>query len=243
MLSETSRKDLALASRCLTVSHALAGAVFVLFVWALFMAFIHAPAERVMGQVQRIFYFHVGAAWNALYVCFALVFISGIAYLRYRKRIWDHIAATGAEIGLAFTTITLITGIFWARPIWNTWWPWGDPRVTSVLALWLVYMAYMVFRSNLPEGEKKYKYCAVFGIIGFINVPIVTVSIRIWRTIHPVVITMDKMNLETEMIAALMVSLAAFTALFILLFCLRLAMRLHACVALELQQEAPEGRS
>ena len=136
-----------------------------------------------------------------------------------------------------------MSGIFWARPIWGTWWPFGDPRVTTTLALWLIYMAYLLFRSNLPDSEKKYKYCAVFGIIGFINVPIVTISIRIWRTIHPVVITMEKMDLETEMIAALMTALAAFTALFAFLFCLRLAMRLDAVVAKELLQEAPEGRA
>lgn len=243
MLSENSQKDLSLARRLLKVSAWVAAPLYVLFVLALYMAFIYAPTERVMGQVQRIFYFHVGAAWNAMYVCFLLVFLSGFIYLIRRKRIWDQVAASAAEIGLAFTTITLITGIFWARPIWNTWWPWGDPRVTSVLAMWLVYMAYMIFRSNLEEGEKKYKYCAVFGIIGFINVPIVWVSIRIWRTIHPVVFTMDEMKLESEMVAALMVSLAAFTLLFVFVFCLRLAMRLHAGATAEMLQEAPQGKA
>ncbi|MEE8586372.1 MAG: cytochrome c biogenesis protein CcsA [Acidobacteriota bacterium] len=242
MLSEISRKNLLLARRLLKISTWLAAPLYLLFVVALYLAFIYAPTERVMGQVQRIFYFHVGAAWNAMYVCFALVFLSGILYLPSRKRVWDQVAASAAEIGLAFTTITLLTGIFWARPIWGTWWPWGDPRVTSVLAMWLVYMSYMIFRANLDEGEKKSIFCAVFGIIGFINVIIVTISIRIWRTIHPVVITMNEMKLESEMVIALMVAVVAFTVLFMYIFCLRLAMRLHAGVALEMLQEAPQGR-
>ncbi len=242
MLSEINQRNLLLARRLLKISSWLTAPLYVLFVAALYMAFIYAPTERVMGQVQRIFYFHVGAAWNAMYVCFALVFLSGVIYLARRKRIWDHVAASAAEIGLAFTTITLLTGIFWARPIWGTWWPWGDPRVTSVLAMWLVYVSYMVFRANLDEGEKKYKFCAVFGIIGFINVPIVTISIRIWRTIHPVVITMDEMKLESEMVAALMVALGAYTLLFAFLFCLRLAMRLQAGATREMLQEAAQGR-
>lgn len=242
MLSEISRKNLALARRLLKISAWLSAPLYLLIVLALYLAFIYAPAERTMGQVQRIFYFHVGAAWNAMYVCFALVFLSGILYLRSRKRIWDHVAASAAEIGLAFITITLLTGIFWARPIWGTWWPWGDPRVTSVLVMWLVYLAYLIFRSNLDEGEKKYKYCAVFGIIGFLNVPIVTVSIRIWRTIHPVVITMGKMNLEPEMVTAMITASVAVTILFVNLFCLRLSMRLHLAATREMLLEAPQGR-
>lgn len=206
------------------------------FVIALWAAFIHAPREREMGEVQRIFYFHVGAAWN-FYVCFFIVFVAGILYLWKRKRIWDQIAASAAEIGLMLTTITLLTGILWARPIWNTWWPWGDPRVTSVLVLWLIYAAYLIFRSSMPDSEKKFKYCAVFGIIGFLDIPVVHMSIRIWRTIHPVVIEGGKMNLAGPMIAALFIAVGAFTILVAVLLCLRLAQRLQSAAAAEMMLE------
>ncbi|HSR52910.1 MAG TPA: cytochrome c biogenesis protein [Acidobacteriota bacterium] len=233
MWSATDKIRLRQAERYLTAAKVLAWPAFLLILAALYMAFIYAPRERQMGEVQRIFYFHIGAAWNALGVCFLAVFIAGILYLWKKRRIWDHVGASFVEIGLAYTTINLTTGMFWARPVWNTWWPWGDPRVTLMLVLWLIYVAYMIFRSTMPDGEKKYKYCAVFGIIGFLDVPLVYVSIHIWRTIHPKVITSEGMALETPMIMALFTSMAAFTALTALLFCLRMAMRLQRTVVLE----------
>lgn len=241
MLSESSRFSLRLAERFLRFGRWAQVPLYPLFVAALYTAFLYAPRERVMGEVQRIFYFHVGAAWCAMYVGFALVFLSGIVYLKTRKRVFDHVGASAAEIGFALTTINLLTGMLWAAdPLgWNTWWPWGDPRVTSVLVLWLIYLAYLIFRSSIPEGEKKYKYAAVFGIVGFLNVPIVTVSIRIWRTIHPVVITMTEMRLEGRMIVALFTAVVAFTFLFVVLFCLRFSQRLQAAAADEIAALAP----
>lgn len=229
------------AARCLGISRALLPLLLILMIAALYGAFLYAPTEKIMGEVQRIFYFHVGAAWNA-FLAFFVVFLAGVSYLITRNPVWDRAAAASAEVGVTFTTIVLTTGPVWARPVWNTWWPWGDPRVTTTLVLWLIYVAYFILRSSLPEGEKKYKFCAVFGIIGFIDVPIVWMSIRWWRTIHPVVIRSSGMALEERIVHALWVSVAAFTVLYSCLLLLRLAMRLHHGMAEEITQEVLEQR-
>lgn len=210
--------------------------LFILVLAGLYGSFIYAPTERVMGEVQRIFYHHVAAAFDA-FLAFFIVFVAGIAYLVTRKVIWDQLAAAAVEVGIVFTTIVLTTGPLWAKPVWNTWFPWGDPRVMTTLVLWLIYVAYLILRSSLPEGEKKYKFCAVFGIIGFLDVPIVWMSIRWWRTIHPVVITSSGANLEPKMLQTMLIATVAwFVALFVLIL-LRGAMRLHSLAAEQLRQE------
>lgn len=203
---------------------------------ALYAAFLYAPTEQVMGDVQRIFYFHVGSAWNA-FLAFFVVFVASIAYLRTRRVKWDQLAVASTEVGVVFTTITLVTGSIWAKPIWFTWWPWGDPRVTTTLVLWLMYVSYLILRSSLPEGDQKYKFCAVLGVVGFINVPIVWMSIRWWRTHHPVVITSGGTNLESRMEDTLMISVFAFAALYATLLCLRTSMRLQERLTQEMEVE------
>ena len=232
-IDQHSRK---LARRYIQVATGLLIPLYVLIAVALYGIFIYAPTEREMGDVQRIFYFHMGTAWNAFLTFFG-VFVAGIAYLVTRKAWWDSLAAACAEIGMVFTSIVMITGSIWAKPIWNTWWAWGDPRLMTTMVLWLIYAAYFLLRSSFPEGDKKYKYCAVFGIIGFLDVPLVWMSIRWWRTIHPVVITGDGAELASEMIHVLIISLIATTVLCITLVALRMAMRLNASVVDEIVQK------
>jgi heme exporter protein C len=215
--------------------------LYLLIVLALWAAFLYAPTEREMGEVQRIFYFHVGAAFSA-FAAFFVVFVAGIAYLWTRRVVWDQLAAASVEVGIVFTTIVLTTGPIWAKPIWNTWFPWGDPRVMTTLVLWLIYVAYLILRSSLPEGDRKYKFCAVFGIIGFIDVPIVWMSVRWWRTIHPVVITSEGANLEPRMLHALLIAVAACGLALAVLILLRGAMRLNAMSAERLIQELYDRR-
>ncbi|MBI3940835.1 MAG: cytochrome c biogenesis protein CcsA [Acidobacteria bacterium] len=186
---------------------------------ALYCAFIFAPREKEMGEVQRIFYFHLSAAWLCM-LAFLILFVFSIVYLATGERKYDVWASSSAEIGVIFATLVLITGPLWAKPVWNTWWTW-DPRLTTFLILWLIYVSYLLLRSNMAESDKKYKISAVFGIIGFIDVPIVFMSIRWWRTIHPVVITSSSMNLDPAMKTALFVALAAFTLFFVVLLDLR----------------------
>lgn len=190
----------------------LAWLTFIMILAATYLVFMWVPNEKVMGPVQKIFYFHVASAWVGFFA-FLIVFVAGIAYLLTRDRRWDIAGVCSAEIGVMFTTIVLITGPIWARPIWNAWWTW-DPRLTTTLVLWFIYLAYLMVRFSIHEEEKKARFSAIFGIIGFIDVPIVWFSIRWWRTIHPVVVDSSGLAMSSKMITTLMFSLAAFTILY-----------------------------
>jgi heme exporter protein C len=145
--------------------------------------FFVAPGERTMGPIQRIFYFHVPSAWTA-FVAFFICFIANIAYLSRRDRKWDWLGVSATEVGLAFCTVVLITGPIWAKPVWGIWWTW-DARLTSTLVLWLMYVSYLVLRSLIADPERRALVSAVFGVFAFLDVPIVYMSIRWWRTQHP----------------------------------------------------------
>ncbi len=187
---------------------------------ALYGAIIWAPTEAVMGHVQRIFYFHMPSAWVALGPAFTIVFICSIVYLVKKDLRYDRIAGASAELGVLFTTITLLTGPLWAKPIWGAYWTW-DPRLTTTLVLWFIYVAYLMLRSSITEGHSRARLSAVFGIVGWIDVPIVFMSIRWWRTIHPTLVTGEGMNLDSSMEAVLMLSLAAITLLYVYLLIVR----------------------
>jgi heme exporter protein C len=193
---------------------------FVAVLIALYGALIWAPTEREMGDVQRIFYFHTPSAWVALGPAFTIVFITSILYLVKKDLKYDRVAAASAEIGVMFTTIVLLTGPLWAKPIWGAYWTW-DPRLTTTLVLWFIYIAYLMLRSASASGHKRARLCAVFGIVGWLDVPIVFMSIRWWRTIHPTVITANSMNLDSRMATVLMYSLASFTLLFVYMLIVR----------------------
>jgi len=179
---------------------------------ALYFAFIFAPTERVMGAVQRIFYFHVASAWIAFFAFF-VTFALSIMFLIKQNFVFDDIAESSAEIGIMFCTIVLITGPIWARPIWGVWWTW-DPRLTTTTILWFIYAGYLMLRKFIDEPDKRAKFAAAVGIIGFIDVPIVFFSIRWWRTIHPNVVQEGGGGLHPDMTKALLVSIFAFTLLY-----------------------------
>jgi len=173
-----------------------------------------------MGHVQRIFYFHMGTVWVAT-IAFIIVFISSIQYLRKRSRNWDMLAYTSAEIGVLFITLTIITGSIWAKPVWGTWWTW-DPQLTTTFILWILYIVYMILRSTAANDERKARFAAVFGIIAFLDLPLVYVSARLMRGISPVVFGPGGGGIDPRMMVALTVTLIAFTFLFILLLKQRL---------------------
>ena len=195
----------------------LLGVSTVLMLVARYMVFIFAP-ETESGVVQRIFYFHIPLAWIA-FLAFFVVFVASIMYLWKRDIKWDAFASSSAEVGLVFTTLFLLTGSIWAKPEWGVWWTW-DSRLTSSLILWLIYIAYFIIRSYISEEGQRARFSSVIGIIGFIDVPIVVITIFLWRTAHPRIEAMDP-----RVTATLMVSIATFTALYFLLFALRLAMK------------------
>lgn len=180
-------------------------------VGALYAIFLYAPVEKTMGIIQKIFYFHVSSAFLSFFAFF-IVFVASILYLYRRDRKWDILAQSSAEIGVIFCTLVLITGPIWAKPVWNVWWTW-DPRLTTTLILWFIYVSYLMLRGMAGEGQRG-SFAAVFGIIGFINVPITFLAIRIWRTIHPVVIRSSGISITSPMLNTLIITLVAFTLLF-----------------------------
>lgn len=188
---------------------------FVGMIASLYAAFIYAPTEAVMGPIQRIFYFHMGSVWVAT-IAFIIVFISSIQYLRKESRFWDVLALSSAEIGVLFITLTLITGSIWAKPVWGTWWTW-DPQLTTTFILWILYIVYLILRSSSGSDTKKAKYAAVFGIIAFLDLPLVYASARLMRGISPVVFGGRGGGIAPEMMVALLVTLVAFTFLFFLI--------------------------
>jgi len=170
-----------------------------------------------MGDVQRIFYFHVASWWIA-FLAFAIVFAASVAYLATRRRQYDTLALASAEIGVVFTSMGLFTGPLWAKPAWGIYWTW-DARLTTALVLWLIYVGYLMLRRYVPDESKGANLAAVAGIIGFVDVPIVYFSIRWWRTQHPQPVIMggDGSGLDPLMAQALMMSLAGFLFLYLLL--------------------------
>jgi heme exporter protein C len=182
---------------------------------ALVAIFFYAPTERLQGPVQRIFYVHVPLAWVA-FLAYFVVFVGSALYLWKRDPRWDVWARASAEVGVVFTTLVLVTGSLWAKPIWGTWWTW-DARLTTTLVLWLIYLAYLMVRAYAGEPGRAARYAAVIGIIGFLDVPIVRQSVVWWRTLHPgptVVQQSGGTGLPPPMLATLAVSLVAFTLLY-----------------------------
>jgi heme exporter protein C len=191
---------------------------------AIFMVFVYVPTEAQEGIVQRIFYFHVPCAWVA-FAAFALVAISGVFYLWFGQQVWDDLGYAAAEVGMVFCTLVLITGSVWAKPIWGAWWTW-DSRLTTTLVLWLLYAGYLALRAMADEVPQVGRLAAVVGIVAAADVPVIIVSVRLWRTIHPAVIVTRQGSHGLEdprMIATLLVSMAAFTVLGTWLLMLRFA--------------------
>jgi heme exporter protein C len=152
---------------------------------ALAVAFFYAPVERTMGNVQRLFYFHVGSAWVGS-IAFFIAVVAGIIYLRKNERRWDTIALASVEIGLVFLTMTIISGSVWGKPAWNTWWLWS-PRLTLVTIAWLTYAAYFMLRGAIEDEGKRGRFAAVYVIVAFVTIITSYLSIRFLRDIHPVV--------------------------------------------------------
>lgn len=195
---------------------------------ATLMVFLYAPLEAVMGQVQKVFYFHVASGWTGM-LGFFVAFVAGIAYLITKNRTWDIVGVAGVEIGLVFMLICIITGSIWARPIWNTWWTW-DPRLTTATIMELVYAAYLMLRQGVEDPDRRARFGAVYAILGFLSVPLTFFSIRIFRTIHPVVIgggdadATGSFDMTAKMLQTFMFSLVTFSVLFVTLLWHRIRM-------------------
>ena len=195
----------------------------------LYLIFMWAPTATSEHRfnLQRIFYFHVAIAWVALFA-FLIVFVGSVLYLWKRNARWDALAQAAAEVGLIFATLVLITGSIWAKGIWDRWWTW-EPRLTTMLILWLIYVAYLMLRSYAPNPAQGARFSAGLGIIGFIDVPIVYFAANWWRGLHPEAVTgplAESGSLDSDMRAVLVVTAVTLTLLFAFLVRERISLRL-----------------
>ena len=185
------------------------------------LVIFYAPVELEMGLVQKVFYFHVASTWTGM-LGFAVATIAAVLYLKTGNMKWDIAAVSGIEIGMVFIGIGIISGSIWAKPIWNTWWTW-DPRLTTTLIMELIYSAYLILRGSVDNPNQRARYASIYSIIGFVSVPLTFLSIRIFRTIHPVVFgeaatSSGSLALTSRMQFTFIYSLVAFTIFFIVLF-------------------------
>lgn len=208
---------------------------------AIFFAFAVAPTERVMGDVQRIFYFHVGIAWIGGLALF-VTFISSILYLwRGEQRKHDIVASSSVEIGVVFGLLTIISGMLWARPVWNTWWTW-DPRLTTTAITLFIYVAYLMLRGAVEDPQRRARFAAVYGVIAFASVPITFFATRWWNTIHPDLFSQgDFPPLVPIMRISMFVALGAFSLLYVLLMRARTRVETMSDEVALLKQEVMAG--
>jgi len=180
------------------------------------------PADAEQGDVQRLMYVHVPAAWLA-FLSFGVVFLASVAYLRTGQIRWDRIAVASAEIGVLFCVLTLILGSLWGRPVWGTWWTW-DPRLTTTVVLLLIYVGYLSLRNVADSPSRRAHWSAVVGVVGFVDVPIVHMSVVWWRSLHQeaTVIRPGAPTMDPSMLVALLLGTVAFSVAYGYLMAVRL---------------------
>jgi heme exporter protein C len=181
------------------------------------IAFRVSPPEIGMGHLQKILYLHVPAAWIMM-VSFFLVFVWSILYLWRREEKHDLLAASAAEVGTVLVGLALALGMIWGRPTWGVWWAW-DPRVTFTAILFLIYVGYLALRAFTDDDERRGRWSAAVGILGFLNVPIVYMSVRWWRTLHQVQSTPE--TVDSPYVLGLRLNAFAFLFVMIVLIALR----------------------
>jgi heme exporter protein C len=187
-----------------------------LFIIAACLVFLYAPIEAVMGLVQKVFYFHVANAWVGM-LGFLVAAVAGVAYLRTNDRKWDIAGLAAIEISFVFFFIAIVSGSIWARGSWGTWWTW-DPRLTTAAIVELVYAAYFMLRQGVEDPDRRARYGAIYATLSFISVPITFISIRILRTIHPVLFGgvggEGTFDMTSKMLVTFMFSLLTFSFVF-----------------------------
>jgi heme exporter protein C len=186
-----------------------------MLVYALYQALVVAPTERTMGDVQRIFYYHVPSAWTA-FLLFFVNLVASVVYLVKRNPKIDALAMVSAEVGVVFCTVVLVTGPIWARPVWGIWWTW-DVRLTSTLVLWLIYLSYLLLR-RFSDSAQAPALAAVLAIFGALDIPLVYFSIWFFRTQHPQPVISGGGSIDPRMGRVLLINWMAFLC-FALLMC------------------------
>ena len=215
----------------------IALAALVILVSIILVFGVAPTADRLSGgDVQRIFYFHVGIAWIAGLAMF-VTFISSILYLaRGEQRKYDIVAAASVEIGVVFGFMVLLSGMLWARPVWNTWWTW-DPRLTTTAITEFIYIAYLMLRGAVDDPQRRARYSAVYGIIGFVSVPITYFSTRWFQTIHPDLGQTPGFGLTASMRPPMFVAIITFTLIYLVLLIIRTRVERSADEVAQLKHE------
>jgi heme exporter protein C len=193
-------------------------AALALFLVGSFVGLFVVPADSMQGDIQRLMYVHVPAAWLA-FLAFFVVFLMSVLYLIQRDLRWDYVAQSSAEIGVVFTVLTLALGSMWGKPTWGVWWTW-DPRLTTTAIMLAIYVGYLAIRSFADDADKRARWAAIVGIIGFANVPIVYLSVIWWRTLHQP--PSSPRSVSPEILWTLMFNLAAFTVIYVYLMMRRI---------------------
>lgn len=204
----------------------LLGGIAALFGFGLYQALIASPPDYQQGETVRMMYVHVPAAWMSMAVYGLMAFL-GLAFLAFKTPLAMVIAHAAAPLGAAFTAITLITGMLWGKPMWGAWWVW-DARLTSVLLLFFLYLGYIALAQSHAYGERGFKACAILGIIGAANLPIIKFSVEWWNTLHQPasVLRRGGVAIDGSMLLPLFAMFAAYAALFALLLYLKVATHL-----------------
>jgi len=185
------------------------------FVATVVRAVAFTPTEAIQGPAQKIFYIHAPSAFVGLYLAFGLVALSGALYLWLRDERLDRVAAASAEVGVVYTTVVLVTGPIWGKPVWGTWWTW-DARLTLTLFLWFVYVGYLILRGAIDDPATRARYSAVLGVLGALLIPFIHLSVYLFRTLHPmpIVLKPDAPSLPPEMLTTFLMALASMTLLY-----------------------------
>lgn len=193
--------------------------LLVIAVVAVIAAFVRAiaftPVEALQGAAQKIFYVHVPSAFVGLYLGFGLVGVAGVLYLWLRDERLDRVSVSSVEVGVVYTTVVLVTGPLWGKPIWGTYWTW-DARLTLTLLLWFVYVGYLILRGAIEDPSLRARYSAVLGILGALLVPFIHLSVYLFRTLHPmpIVLKPGAPSLPPEMLTTFLFAIGAFTLLY-----------------------------
>ncbi len=205
---------------------ALHVATLVAMAFALWMMFVWVPTDINQGVVQRILYIHVPVAWVSM-VAIVGVAVASVMYLITKRENWDRLAASMAEVGVVFGAIMLISGMVWAKPVWEVWWT-GEAKLTTALILFFIYVAYLMFRAYFPPGDQRMRLSAIIAIIGAIDTPIIYYASVLWQEAHPPLIVgpiAEEENLVAAQIGlTLLVSVIAFSFLFFSLLVTRLSL-------------------
>lgn len=180
-----------------------------------------SPPDRFQGDFVRILYIHVPSAWLA-FLAFGVTAACSIGWLFTRRMGWDRMAEASAETGVLFTAIALATGMIWGKPVWGTYWDWGDARMATTAGMFFVYLGYLALRSATVDPRLRARRSAVLGAVAVVQVPLVYFSVQLWRTLHQgLTIRPDGIQMDSAMVVALLVNLAAFTLLYLTLVTFR----------------------